>query len=312
MEIFTCKRAKELGLKRFFNGKPCPQGHIVERCIHNGACVQCHRERLREYKRQKRAKAAADTRRQLQEANPDRIVLTREEARERGLKQYFSGIPCPQGHIAERRVCNGGCLTCKRIDAKADRTANPEKHNAKARKRFAANRDHYNEKHRKWRTEYPAKMAACKKNWRITNGEREAAYNKHRRIAYPEKIYAWGKAWRINNPDKVVVLKANRRARELGASGSHTAEDIKQLLVEQGGKCAYYRHCGNTITLKTKRNDHIVPLKAGGSNYIHNIQLTCHPCNCRKHAIDPLKFGLSIDVLNGSMAYAKIMSIMGE
>jgi HNH endonuclease len=51
--------------------------------------------------------------------------------------------------------------------------------------------------------------------------------------------------------------------------------------------------------------DHIVLIKRGGSNNPHNLQLLC-----RKKAKDPLKDSLSVGILNGRIAYARIMGIM--
>lgn len=41
-------------------------------------------------------------------------VITREEARAQGLKHYFTGQPCPRGHIAVRFVSVGNCKECAR------------------------------------------------------------------------------------------------------------------------------------------------------------------------------------------------------
>jgi 5-methylcytosine-specific restriction endonuclease McrA len=35
------KAAKEAGLVRYFTGKPCKNGHIAERQVSNGVCVEC-------------------------------------------------------------------------------------------------------------------------------------------------------------------------------------------------------------------------------------------------------------------------------
>lgn len=40
-EIISRKEARELGLKRYFTGKPCCRAHISERML-QGACVQCN------------------------------------------------------------------------------------------------------------------------------------------------------------------------------------------------------------------------------------------------------------------------------
>ncbi len=39
----TGAAARALGVSRFWNGKPCPQGHVVERYAGNGGCSECHR-----------------------------------------------------------------------------------------------------------------------------------------------------------------------------------------------------------------------------------------------------------------------------
>jgi hypothetical protein len=44
-------------------------------------------------------------------------IITRAEAREKGLKRYFTGKPCGRGHIAERTVSDSHCCECTRLDA---------------------------------------------------------------------------------------------------------------------------------------------------------------------------------------------------
>ena len=41
------------------------------------------------------------------------IAGPRAEARKAGLKRFFNGHPCKNGHISERRVINGECVTCR-------------------------------------------------------------------------------------------------------------------------------------------------------------------------------------------------------
>lgn len=42
----------------------------------------------------------------------DHPIITREQARERGIKRYFTGDPCPRGHICERWASNAKCVEC--------------------------------------------------------------------------------------------------------------------------------------------------------------------------------------------------------
>lgn len=41
MEIVTFEEAKEKGLKRYFTGKECRNGHLGERLVSNKHCVEC-------------------------------------------------------------------------------------------------------------------------------------------------------------------------------------------------------------------------------------------------------------------------------
>jgi hypothetical protein len=40
-------------------------------------------------------------------------LITRDEAHAKGLKRYYTGVPCKKaGHACERFVANGGCVEC--------------------------------------------------------------------------------------------------------------------------------------------------------------------------------------------------------
>jgi hypothetical protein len=39
-------------------------------------------------------------------------IISREDARDKGLKRFFTGEPCKRDHIAERFTANGGCVRC--------------------------------------------------------------------------------------------------------------------------------------------------------------------------------------------------------
>jgi len=44
-------------------------------------------------------------------------IITRDAARARGLKRFFTGVPCKRGHVAERYVVGTGgamCIECGR------------------------------------------------------------------------------------------------------------------------------------------------------------------------------------------------------
>jgi hypothetical protein len=67
-------------------------------------------------------------------------IVTRAEAKTLGLKRYFTGRPCPQGHVSQRQT-TGGCVMCasektKKLSTegyhkekkKQYRQSNPEQH----------------------------------------------------------------------------------------------------------------------------------------------------------------------------------------
>ncbi len=51
----------------------------------------------------------------------ERPVITRAEAMEEGVNRYFTGLPCQNGHMVERKVKGYVCVTCARERAKARR-----------------------------------------------------------------------------------------------------------------------------------------------------------------------------------------------
>jgi hypothetical protein len=46
-------------------------------------------------------------------------IITRKAAKARGLTRYFTGVPCPKGHVCERHVINAACDECVRVRKRA-------------------------------------------------------------------------------------------------------------------------------------------------------------------------------------------------
>jgi hypothetical protein len=60
-------------------------------------------------------------------------VISRKEAKERGLKRYFTGKPCKHGHVAERFI-NRICVECSRSATRRWREENHDKELARVQR----------------------------------------------------------------------------------------------------------------------------------------------------------------------------------
>lgn len=45
-----------------------------------------------------------------------KLILSRADAKQRGLRRYFTGLPCLRGHVTERSVSSARCMTCANDD----------------------------------------------------------------------------------------------------------------------------------------------------------------------------------------------------
>lgn len=234
-----------------------------------------------------------------------------QEAKNAGLKQFFTGRPCKHGHIAERHVSSGSCLECIRIQCDSEQhreqCRNWRKNNADKVKvlndKWSVYRREYT---RRWRTNNLETSRQKDRDWYKRNAEtkkekRRANYDpeysrrssKNWRKAHPEKSRQSQQTWRKKNPDRMSLLWKVNGARRRTALGSHTIEDIKDIFKSQSGRCAYCK-----IKVKTDYHvDHIVAVTKGGTNYRSNLQILCPPCNHSKFNHDPIDFARSIGML---------------
>lgn len=229
-------------------------------------------------------------------------IITRAEARAKGLKRYFTSKPCKNHHVAERQTSTGLCLECKRGFDSAYYQGNKNKFREDSRRWRNENRERYRKRKREWAANNKDKMRPYQKEHYQRNKERERIQLQEWRSKNPDKVKEQGRRYRARNPDSakakyqrwavknqdsIKVIAHRRRARFLQAEGSHTTADLKAILVAQSHKCAYCR-----IDLrKAKRHlDHIMPLALGGTNDRRNLQYLCAGCNLSKGAAHPIAF----------------------
>jgi 5-methylcytosine-specific restriction endonuclease McrA len=263
--IITRAEANGLGLKRFFTGKPCVNGHMAERFASDGKCTECNRVAcIRRHaalilKTPGRADALALKRqvaakRAEQQQKAHAIESAIRHARQTAIASSaltYVGRSCPKGHDGVRYTKHGSCVACaaeisasdekKRYD-KLRQVRDRELLSAQGKKRYQQNR--------------AARLVAAKE-WFAKNPERRrsiAQSYKHRRRAQEQAG--------ISGPELNAWKKAAR-------------------------KVCYW--CGKKCE-KGYCVDHYEPLSKGGKHEASNLVIACRSCNSRKSAKDPEQF----------------------
>lgn len=74
---------------------------------------------------------------QIEKVAGMRPLISRAEAKEKGLTRFFTGKPCKHGHVEDRKVFSNHCMECQRLwhmspagVASRKRTASTEKQRA--------------------------------------------------------------------------------------------------------------------------------------------------------------------------------------
>ncbi len=157
-----------------------------------------------------------------------------------------------------------------------------------------ANREKERERHRIYRQTKPEKARESGRVYRASNVERERERHRIYREANREKARQTERARYAANSEKEHernrryrqtyreverAKKARRKARERGAEGTFTANDITYLYENQNGLCFWCSVALNGMY----HVDHIIPLIRGGSNWPSNLGLTCASCNLSKN-----------------------------
>jgi len=157
------------------------------------------------------------------------------------------------------------CKDCTKAYDKQRRAVNPEARNERQRAAYAADPEKHREQQRAYKADHAEEI----------NEKRRVTYEKN-----PEKARAAVRAAQKRHPETMKAANHRRRARILGAEGSHTAEDERIAYRAQKGKCW---HCGKLVG-DTYEIDHLIPLDKGGSNAANNIVISCRACNRSKGA----------------------------
>jgi 5-methylcytosine-specific restriction endonuclease McrA len=178
------------------------------------------------------------------------------------------------------------CRACKKINDAAYNAANIERIRERSRQYYRDHKVRHRELSKAYSQANREKMLAYYKAYYVANKEKYLAAQQVRYALKSEEIKANRRAYCKANPERVRAVDQRMRARRIAAAGTHTAEDIQELMRLQRGKCAV---CRSGIQGKY-HVDHVYPLSKDGTNDRYNIQLLCGTCNHKKHAKDPIQF----------------------
>lgn len=184
-------------------------------------------------------------------------IISRKQAKELGLKQYFTALKCHSGHISSRNTSDGACRFCKKIKAQSpdflQRCSDYQKENRESKNKYLREYRKKNtekmsgiskrsyEKNKKKKQEYSKEYL---KNNRHKANERAARRRAVTRLAKPqwfelhrEKIeLIYLKSSYIGlTVDHVVPLQSDL------VCGLHSWDNMQLLdLSLNSGKCNYY------------------------------------------------------------------------
>jgi recombination endonuclease VII len=118
-------------------------------------------------------------------------IISKEEAKARGLKRYYTGVPCANGHDSERYLNKGNegkCVQCcnkrkRRLDnLHRQKSAYKEKQSARFKRWYSENKEKQFSNVLKWRESNPDKVRAytekhCRKRLGLTPEEQEFIFD---------------------------------------------------------------------------------------------------------------------------------------
>lgn len=177
-------------------------------------------------------------------------------------KTYFTGEPCRNGHIAERRHLDNRCMECVAEKWKRRYAKHSSRYIETAKRHYRANPEIVKDRARRWYHDNIDRAKARRKRY----------YYEHR-----EELIAAVVRWVKENREQARAARVNKKARDRGIEGNIRAEDIMAQIDHQDGKC----FCGVEFVSRFTV-DHIVPLSKGGANVANNIQILCLACNTDK------------------------------
>lgn len=237
------------------------------------------------------------------------IPSTRSEARRLGVKFYFTGKPCKNGHMANRYASGAGCVPCAKERQKrwiADNIDHVREHRNAAMREYRKDPEFYERQRESDRRSQRKRYAnnPVYRQRQIDNRkerakrpevrEQENARARERRANDPDqrrKEVESTMRW-YSNPDRaesVATYRSRQRTRR-----DLVSQLMEHLTEEEWEKVVTLELCRNELNgdgdgRSVWHVDHILPVKHGGLTVPWNLQLLPASDNIRKR--DKVEFG---------------------
>lgn len=174
-------------------------------------------------------------------------VISRADAKARGLAKYFTGKPCSRGGIALRLTSSGQCRCdeCMTVCKKSER---------------------------RWRNENPGKKARCNAKWHANNADHVSEYKRRHAEDNREQYAANRKAWSENNGHVRRAAEHKRRAGKLNATPIWFGE-LDDFAAQEASDLCRLRAAATGFDWHV---DHMIPLQAKEACGLHcaaNLQV---------------------------------------
>ena len=132
-------------------------------------------------------------------------LIKRRDAISKGLKWYFTGKPCKNGHIDIRQVSNKGCKSCQKITFAAWEAKNLAKRAEEKMEKRKANPEHTRMLAKARRANNPDKTKEDSRRNYLRNKHLYIAGAKRYKIAKMRNIPVWADSGEINKIYKIAA-----------------------------------------------------------------------------------------------------------
>jgi 5-methylcytosine-specific restriction endonuclease McrA len=103
-----------------------------------------------------------------------------------------------------------------------------------------------------------------------------------RRAQNPERDRQRSRDYRKNNPETITKLSRLSKLRRRSAIGFFTEDQLRARIDFYGGRCYLCSRDWESLPVKQKHIDHVIPVSRGGTNWPANLRPACEQCNLRK------------------------------